>query len=133
MHDKQVIERKNMRKRILVAEDNKFTSMQYTKLLESHDHLVEVAIDGDDCIQKYTESITSNSKEKLFDVIILDHSMPKRSGADVAANILSLNPNQKIILASASALATQKNYSKLKNHVAFLQKPFELSKILELI
>jgi CheY-like chemotaxis protein len=122
-----------MVKRILIAEDNKFTSMQYTKLLESKDHLVEIASDGDECIKKYAESIVDNSNKKRFDVIILDHSMPKRSGVDVAMNILSLNPKQRIILASATALSAEKTYSKLKNKITFLQKPFELSKILELI
>jgi len=124
---------KNMAKRILIAEDNKFTSLQYTKLLESNDHLVEIATDGDECIKKYIQSITDNSNENKFDVIILDHSMPKRSGADVAVDILSLNPNQKIILASATAMSAERTYSKLKNKITFLQKPFELSKILELI
>ena len=122
-----------MQKRILVAEDNKFTAMQYVKLLESQNHVVEVAIDGDDCIQKYAQSINDDSNEKKFDVLILDHSMPKRSGAEVAGDILSMNPNQKIILASAYALSTERNYSKLKNKISFLQKPFELSKILELV
>jgi len=121
-----------MQKRILIAEDNKFTAMQYEKILESQNCLVEVAIDGDECIAKYTKSINENSDGK-FDVLILDHSMPKRSGAEVAADILSLNPDQKIILASAYALSTEKNYSKLKNSVSFLQKPFQLTKILELI
>ncbi|CAD6519249.1 CheY-like receiver [metagenome] len=124
---------KNMAKRILIAEDNKFTSLQYAKLLESNDHLVEIATDGDECIKKYIQSITDNSNENKFDVIILDHSMPKRSGADVAVDILSLNPNQKIILASATAISAERTYSKLKNKITFLQKPFELSKILELI
>ncbi|QLH07963.1 hypothetical protein C5F50_07040 [Nitrosopumilus ureiphilus] len=122
-----------MGKRILVAEDNKFTAIQYAKLLESKDHLVEIASDGDECIQKYSKCIAENSNENKFDVLILDHSMPKRSGADIAADILSLNPDQKIILASAYALSTEKNYSKLKNKISFLQKPFHLSKILELI
>lgn len=122
-----------MRKRILIAEDNKFTAMQYTKLLENQDHLVEIAIDGEECIQKYAESINEDSDESKFDVLILDHSMPKRSGAEVAADILSLNPDQNIILASAYALSAEKNYSKLKNKITFLQKPFELSKILELV
>lgn len=122
-----------MQKRILIAEDNKFTAMQYTKLLENQDHVVEIAIDGEECIQKYTKSINEDSNESEFDVLILDHSMPKRSGAEVAADILSLNPDQNIILASAYALSAEKNYSKLKNKITFLQKPFELSKILELV
>ena len=122
-----------MSKRILIAEDNKFTVMQYTKLLESKNYSVEIANDGNECIQKYEQSINSNSDESKFDVLILDHSMPKKSGAEIAADILTLNPEQKIILASAYALSTEKNYSKLKNKITFLQKPFELSKILELV
>jgi CheY-like chemotaxis protein len=59
--------------------------------------------------------------------------MPQRNGAEVAGDILSLNPEQKIILASAYALSTERNFSKLKDKVLFLQKPFQLSKILELV
>ena len=118
-----------MQKRILIAEDNGFTANQYKKLLEKQDHLVEIAKDGEECIQKYTKVEGKNN----FDVLILDHTMPKKSGAEIAADILSLNPDQKIILASAYALSTEKNYSKLKEKITFLQKPFNLSKILELV
>lgn len=121
-----------MQKRILVAEDNKFTSMQYAKLLESKDYAVEIANDGEECIEKYEKSLNEENSES-FDVLLLDHSMPKKNGAEVAGDILSLNPDQKIILASAYALSTERNYSKLKDRVSFLQKPFELSKILELV
>ena len=122
-----------MQKRILVAEDNKFTAMQYARLLESNNHLVDFVIDGDECIQKYKESIDKSSNKSSYDVILLDHSMPKRSGAEIAGDILSSNPEQKIILASAYALSTETNYSKLKDKLDFLQKPFELKQILNLI
>jgi len=122
-----------MQKRILIAEDNKFTAMQYEKILESQNYLVEIAIDGDECIKKYTKSISEDSDNARFDVLLLDHSMPNRTGAEVAGDILSLNPDQKIIIASAYALSTEKNYSKLKDKVTFLQKPFELVKLLELV
>ena len=122
-----------MVKRILVAEDNKFTAMQYTKILESQNHQVEIAKDGDECIQKYIDGMNSNSAQNLFDVLILDHSMPQRNGAEVASDILSLNPKQKIILASAYALVTERNFAKLKDRILFLQKPFQLSKILEVV
>ena len=122
-----------MVKRILVAEDNRFTAMQYEKILQSGNHEVEIAKDGDDCIKKYIDSMNDTSKESEYDVLILDHSMPQRNGAEVASDILSLNPKQKIILASAYALSTEKNFSKLKDKILFLQKPFQLSKILELV
>lgn len=122
-----------MQKRILVAEDNAFTAMQYTKILESQNHLVDVAIDGDECIEKYKESIDKSSNKSNYDVILLDHSMPNKSGAEIAGDILSSNPDQKIILASAYALSTENNYSKLKDKLHFLQKPFELTEILKMI
>ncbi|AJW70491.1 response regulator [Nitrosopumilus adriaticus] len=122
-----------MVKRILVAEDNRFTAMQYEKILQSGNHEVEIAKDGDDCIKKYIDSMNDVSKESKYDVLILDHSMPQRNGAEVASDILSLNPKQKIILASAYALSTERNFSKLKDKILFLQKPFQLSKILELV
>ena len=122
-----------MVKRILVAEDNRFTAMQYEKILRSENHEVEIAIDGDDCIKKYVKSMDSVSKKSKFDVLILDHSMPQRNGAEVASDILSWNPKQKIIIASAYSLSTERNFSKLKDKILFLQKPFQLSKILELV
>jgi CheY-like chemotaxis protein len=124
---------KIMAKKILVAEDNKFTATQYVKILESENHQVEIVKDGEECIQKYAKSINADSKKSTFDVLILDHSMPQRNGAEIAGDILSLNPEQKIILASAYALSTERNFSKLKDKVLFLQKPFQLSKILELV
>ncbi len=122
-----------MSQRILIAEDNKFTSMQYVKLLETKNHTVTVAVDGVECLEKYSASLKDESSDGQYDVLILDHSMPKKSGAEVAADILSLNPDQKIILASAYALSTEKHYSQLKDKVLFLQKPFQLTRILELV
>ena len=122
-----------MTKRILVAEDNKFTAMQYAKILENNNYQVEIVRDGDECVRKYTKSINEDTKQSEFDVLILDHSMPQRNGAELATDILSINPKQKIILASAYALSTERNFLKLKNKVSFLQKPFQLSKILELV
>ena len=122
-----------MVKRILIAEDNKFTAMQYAKILESNNYQVEIIRDGDECVQKYTKSINEDTKQSEFDVLILDHSMPQRNGAELATDILSINPKQKIILASAYALSTERNFLKLKDKILFLQKPFQLSKILELV
>ena len=122
-----------MVKRILIAEDNKFTAMQYAKILESSNYQVEIVRDGDECVQKYTKRFNEDTKQSEFDVLILDHSMPQKNGAELATDILSINPKQKIIIASAYALSTKRNFSKLKNKVLFLQKPFRLSKILELV
>ncbi|WKT57408.1 response regulator [Candidatus Nitrosotenuis chungbukensis] len=49
-----------------------------------------------------------------FDVVVLDQSMPKKSGSEVAEEILEANPRQKIIFASAYALTGSDNTKQLK-------------------
>jgi DNA-binding NtrC family response regulator len=46
---------------------------------------------------------SSDLREHLqpFDAVILDHRIPKMKGLEVAKEIISLNPHQRIIIASA--------------------------------
>jgi len=114
---------------ILITEDNQFTAMQYSKILSQHGHKVEVARDGEECIQKFQTGLNT----KNYDYVILDHNLPKKKGAEVASEIFSLKENQKVIFASAYALSCEKNYSSLKDKVKFLQKPFSLTQLVEAI
>ncbi len=58
--------------RILVAEDNAVNAMVASKLLTKHGHLVQVAVDGIEAVQK--------SQEQDFDVILMDVQMPGMDG-----------------------------------------------------
>ena len=118
-----------MGNRILIAEDNMFTAMQYRKILSHHGHSVDIAKNGEECIEKFK----SGSNTKKYDCVILDHNIPKKSGAEVASEIFSLNPDQKVIFASAYALSCEKNFSELKDKVQFLQKPFSLSSLIQTV
>jgi len=68
-----------------------------------------------------------------FDVVVLDQSMPKKSGSEVATEILSVRPTQKIIFASAYALTGSEDTKKLEDRVKYLQKPFSLNSLVEKI
>lgn len=116
---------------ILIAEDNDFTTMQYNRVLEKCGHSIVITKNGEDCIQKFIEEKKkSESGIEPFDVVLLDQSMPKKNGKEVADEILKNNPNQRIIFASAYALGTNKEISEeFKQSVEFLQKPFSLSKL----
>jgi len=114
---------------ILIAEDNDFTALQYSKILSKHGHKVDIARDGDECLAKYRSTLTV----QRYDLVILDHNIPKKNGADVAAEILSLNSNQKVIFASAYSNSCERNFDMIKNKVTFLQKPFSLNKLIQLI
>jgi len=60
--------------------------------------------------------------------------MPKRDGIEVAKEILSLNPKQRIIFASAYVKGTLiESVKHLKRAVELLQKPFELHTLIDSI
>jgi len=123
---------------ILIAEDNDFTALQYNRILEKFGHKVVIAKNGDECLKKYNDEKKKNehrrSKEGPFDVIVLDQSMPKKTGREVAKEILKSTPNQRIIFASAYALGGENEIeSVFKENVEFLQKPFSLKKFVRRI
>ncbi len=123
--------------KILVAEDNEFTSSQYNRILEKEGHDVIFTKDGEECLQKYKEASKKSNKENgksPFDVVVLDQSMPKKTGKEVANEILKTTPSQRIIFASAYALGNENETSEsFRDNVEFLQKPFSLVKLLRQI
>jgi CheY-like chemotaxis protein len=123
---------------ILIAEDNDFTSLQYNRILEKEGHKVVITKDGDECLQKYKDekkkNMNKSQAEVPFDVVVLDQSMPKKTGKQVADEILKSTPNQRIIFASAYALGSNNSLTEnFKDKVEFLQKPFSLKKLVRQI
>ena len=119
---------------ILIAEDNEFTSLQYNRILEKEGHKVVITKDGEECLQKYKDekkkNMNKSQAEVPFDVVVLDQSMPKKTGKQVADEILKSTPNQRIIFASAYALGSDTSLTEnFKEKVEFLQKPFSLKKL----
>ncbi len=124
--------------KILVAEDNEFTSLQYNRILEKEGHKVIITKDGEECVQKYKDEKKKNNDKLIksgpFDVVVLDQSMPKKTGKQVANEILETSPNQRIIFASAYALGGENETTDaFKDNVEFLQKPFSLTKLVRQI
>ena len=120
---------------ILIAEDNDFTALQYNRILEKYGHKVIVTKDGEECLQRYKDEKKKNEYKMLgkspFDVVVLDQSMPKKTGKEVANEILKTTPNQRIIFASAYALGGENEMAiDFKENVEFLQKPFSLTKLI---
>ena len=121
---------------ILIAEDNQFTALQYNRILEKFGHKVVITNDGDECLKKYNDEKKRNEYKMLgespFDLVVLDQTMPKKSGREVAEEILKSTPNQRIIVASAYAIAGENEVDDdFKENVEFLQKPFSLTKFVK--
>jgi CheY-like chemotaxis protein len=69
-----------------------------------------------------------------FDVVILDYKMPKKDGLQVAKEILDMNPEQRIIFASAYVQETLvESVKELKKVVELMQKPFSMSALIDTV
>lgn len=117
---------------ILVAEDNTFTATQYTKALEKNGHKVTVTKDGVECLEAYEKALECSEFDSLdknpFDVVLLDNNMPKKSGVEVAKEILDKRPGQRIIFASAYNINSLiKTPGNVPSSVEVLEKPFSLN------
>jgi len=124
---------------ILVAEDNEFTAKQYKTALEKKGHRVTLTKDGEECFDVYNDEVKyselfKKSKQSPFDIVLLDQSMPRKTGIEVAKEILGLRGNQRIIFLSAYAQKILVGADNVKEDtVQILQKPFSLDFLIKKI
>ena len=128
--------------KILIAEDEADLLSQYKEILEQHNHEVITTSNGEECLLSYRKGYEKWFKEKNddsspdspFDALILDYKMPKKNGLDVAKEIISIVPNQRIIFASGFVEDTlQESIKTLKKIVELMQKPFALQALVDTI
>jgi CheY-like chemotaxis protein len=125
----------------LIAEDDKEISKMYCLLLRKIGHRVKLADDGEKCLIIYNNKLkntrdTTNPREHVqpFDAVVLDHRMPKMNGLEVAKEIISINPHQRIIIASAysrSIFEEAADFFKLPLEI--LQKPFSTRTLINIL
>ena len=111
--------------RILVAEDSESFAALYKSVLEKRGHFVTIARDGTDCVYKYTDAKNIRN-ETPYDLVILDHQMPRMQGTQVAKEILELNPNQRILFVTGHVKEMMKGVKAIGKKIELLQKPFPM-------
>ena len=109
--------------KILVAEDEPELLRFYKVLLEDQGHEVLTARDGQECLNAY--------RMGGFDLVILDHRMPRMNGMEVAKEIAAMNPSQKLLMITAysGVLDLAQKPAKMK----IMSKPFEVDELLSVI
>jgi two-component system, cell cycle response regulator CpdR len=116
--------------KILVAEDSKSIAMLYKKSLEKRGHTVIVTDNGLKCLYQYTDdfSVRGDDKKKtsLYDLVILDHKMPRMEGTEVAKEIIDMNPKQRILFVTGHVKEMMKGVRKIGEQIELMQKPFQL-------
>ena len=125
--------------KILVAEDDYDIALTYEKALESKNYQTTITSNGEDCLKVYNDemhkrtvnTISNLSNDPPFDIVLLDYVMPQINGLDVAKEILSINPHQRIIFASAYVQETLEESVKCLNKIVeLIQKPFSIDKLI---
>jgi CheY-like chemotaxis protein len=127
--------------KILIADDNRDIAFLYRVVLEARNHNITVTDNGEDCLTIYRQelknfvsrmgSIDSN-KQHVFDTVILDYRMPGINGIEVAREIITINPKQRIIIASAYPRETIFDSMKELGHlVELVQKPINLATLID--
>ena len=111
---------------IFLIDDDSSIITLFDKFLTLLGHeIVAKAYNGEEAVKIFHEF------RKIPDLILMDHRMPKKDGLTAAKEILEFNNNTKIIICSA-------DYS-IKDRVlalgvmSFLEKPFKLEKLSQLI
>jgi CheY-like chemotaxis protein len=125
--------------RILVAEADSGVAKQYKLRLGDRGHIVIVTASGKDCLKTYNEKLQDIKLHsdpidhvQPFDVVILNHKIPKLKGLEVAKKILAVNPTQRIIFASAYPKDILKDcLQQLKQSVEVLNKPFSKQALID--
>ena len=113
--------RNKTKKSILIVDDEPDVRQSVRMILEMNGYEVTEAIDGDDCLKKI--------KEKKPDLILLDIMMPGTPVGEVVKQIKDI----KIAFMSVVRIsdARKKGLTTQDNIVDFLQKPFNVSDLIE--
>jgi CheY-like chemotaxis protein len=132
--------------RILVAEDEEDIKTIYYMSLVERGHKVILTSDGEECLMVYRQKLQEQQQQQQqryhdkdtssspFDVVILDYKMPKKDGLQAAKEILDINPEQRIIFASAYVRETLvESVKELKRVVELMQKPFTMSALVDTV
>jgi CheY-like chemotaxis protein len=81
-----------------------------------------------------TSRSDAKSRATPYDVLVLDYKMPGKNGMEVAKEILEMNPEQRIIFASAYVKDTlEESVKELNRVIELLQKPFSIDALIDTI
>ncbi len=107
-------------KRILIVEDNKDIALLVQRRL-SKQFSVDVAVNGEDA----TESINANP----YDLIVLDLSLPKKSGFDVLKDMRKKSPYPPVLILSGLNAVEDKVKGLKLGADDYLAKPFDVKEL----
>lgn len=114
-----------MKGHILVVDDSGFARRTLRQMLEAEGNTVEEAANGNDALERYFLSRP--------DLVLLDLVMEGMPGMDVLARLRELDPNARVVVATADVQSTTRAAAQAAGAVGFLNKPFDAKQVVEVL
>ena len=112
-----------MKKKILIIDDSSMSRRMMRRIIESAGHDVVEAEDGAAGIEMYFLESP--------DAVFLDLTMKDMYGLDVLAKVRELDPNARVVIASADIQDLTRNMVTEAGANGFINKPLSPEKVLE--
>jgi CheY-like chemotaxis protein len=112
------------RELVLIVDDEEFVTMIAQRVLSDEGYRVVTAKDGFQAIDIYRKL-----KDQIM-LVILDFTMPVMDGADVFAELQSINPKVPVVLSSGFAEQEPLRNMLSKGLRGFIPKPYTQQKLL---
>lgn len=113
--------------RLLVVDDDDIVRGLLVEILDSQGFLVLEASDGVEAVQVFRE------RRREIDLVILDLTMPRKSGRDTFAEMKSIDPNVRVLVSSGFGREGEGEALIELGAVGFLQKPYRAERLLEAV
>lgn len=104
-----------MNAKILIVDDSSLARRTLRQLLEDMGHTVEEATDGPQALERYFIN--------RHDLVVLDMVMNGMYGLEVLAKMRELNPEVRVIVASADIQKSTHEQARTAGAAAFMNKP----------
>jgi len=104
-----------MKANVLVVDDSSLARRMLRQVLEEMGHSVEEASDGSQALERYYLN--------RHDLVFLDMVMHGMYGLEVLAKMRELNPEVKVIVATADIQRSTRDQVKEAGATAFINKP----------
>lgn len=112
---------------ILVVDDDQMLLDMTEELLQFLGHEVFTAKDGAGALN------VVSSKGKIFELVILDLSLPDTDGLTLLPKLLAAQPDLKVVLATGSIVNQSKEFLQNQKIAGVLQKPYTFDDLKTLI
>lgn len=104
-----------MNAKILIVDDSSLARRTMRRLLEELGHTVDEASDGAQALERYFLNQP--------DLVVLDMVMTGMYGLEVLAKMRELNPNVRVIIATADIQTSTRDQARAAGAAGFVNKP----------